>query len=72
MSTWGKAPESTWVGGSKGRVLLASMKYVWGTVWGQSDEKNPFQAQKKKQNEDENHDEIMIAMVDAFEAPCWR
>ena len=28
------------------------MKYVGG----QSDEKNPFQAQKKKQNEDENHD----------------
>lgn len=66
MSTWGKAPESTWVGGSKGRVLLASMKYVGG----QSDE-NPFQAQKKKQNEEKMrtkiHDEIMIAMVDDFE-----
>lgn len=32
------------------------MKYVGG----QSDEKNPFQAQKKKQNEDENHDLLWL------------
>ena len=53
MSTWGKAPESTWVGGSKGRCFTSktSMKYVWG----QSDE-NQFQAQKKKRDEEKNED----------------
>ena len=30
LSTWGKAPESTWVGGSKGRVLLA--KHQWSML----------------------------------------